>query len=109
MQSQALAEQIMGVYKTLELGEIDSLRELYSDSVVFEDPAHRVEGLENLLDYFKSMYANVNECEFDFETVVVRQRRVVIGKHVALVHDLEIERSVGLQLIEPCSLAAGEQ
>ena len=44
MGSQELASQIMSLYKTLGLGEIDSLRNVYSDNIVFEDPAHRIEG-----------------------------------------------------------------
>ena len=87
----------MNLYKTLGLGEIDSLRNVYSDNIVFEDPAHRIEGLENMLDYFKSMYANVNDCQFDFESVIVDQEHIVLTWTMHLSHP-KLNRGATIQV-----------
>ena len=34
-------------------------------NVVFEDPAHRIEGSDALLEYFVNLFENVEQCEFE--------------------------------------------
>ncbi|WP_087025002.1 nuclear transport factor 2 family protein [Thaumasiovibrio subtropicus] len=53
------------LYQRLDKDNIHLLKEVYDPDVVFVDPAHRIEGLAALEDYFESLYANLNYCEFD--------------------------------------------
>lgn len=86
MELHALAERIMDAYRSLDLDHIESLRSLYSDTIVFEDPAHRIEGIESVIGYFKAMYANVNSCTFDFESVIVEKNHIVLTWTMHLSH-----------------------
>ena len=76
----------MRIYERLEPKSIESLREVYSENVIFEDPAHRIEGLENMLSYFNSMYENVNECRFEFESVLIDEELVALAWTMHLRH-----------------------
>lgn len=86
MESHALAEQIMNTFRDLTLDRIDTLRATYSDDIVFEDPAHRIEGIDRVIAYFKTMYANVNECVFEFEAVIVEENHIVLTWTMHLSH-----------------------
>ena len=50
----------------LNKDNLHRLVELYSDDIHFTDPLHEVQGLGQLNDYFKELYANVSELRFDF-------------------------------------------
>ncbi len=42
------------------------LAQVYAPHLVFEDSFHRIEGLDNLQEYFQNVYSNVTFCEFEF-------------------------------------------
>jgi|MEHZ01.5.fsa_nt_MEHZ011334633.1_3 ketosteroid isomerase-like protein len=98
MDSQVLANQITDTYRNLGLGNIDSLREIYSEKIVFEDPAHRIEGLENMLQYFKAMYANVNDCRFEFDSVIVDQKHIVLTWVMHLSHP-KLKKGLPIEIV----------
>lgn len=56
--------QVADFYRSLSKHNLESVRDLYHPNVVFEDPAHRLEGNEALYDYFENLFANVDQCEF---------------------------------------------
>jgi limonene-1,2-epoxide hydrolase len=60
-------EKFVDLYGQLNKHNLHSLNELYHPDIVFEDPAHRIEGSEALLAYFEELYRNINECEFKIE------------------------------------------
>ncbi len=86
MESHAFAEQIMSTFRELALDRIDTLRAVYCDDIVFEDPAHRIEGIDHVIAYFRRLYANVNECSFDFEAVIVEENHIVLTWTMHLSH-----------------------
>jgi ketosteroid isomerase-like protein len=45
---------------------IDRLSEIYSENIVFIDPAHKITGLVSLKDYFARLYDGLDAIEFDF-------------------------------------------
>lgn len=47
------------------------LTELYSADVVFEDPLHRIEGLDTLTEYFNHLNSKVESVEFAFGQQIV--------------------------------------
>ncbi|MDF3868091.1 nuclear transport factor 2 family protein [Pseudomonas denitrificans (nom. rej.)] len=53
-------------FATLDAATLHRLDELYSQSVRFQDPLHRVDGLADLRRYFASLYANVQGLRYDF-------------------------------------------
>lgn len=53
-------------FTELKLEEVHALDEIYSDQVIFIDPIHRIEGIENLKSYFKKLNENLVEGSFRF-------------------------------------------
>ncbi|VXB57207.1 Transcriptional regulator [Pseudomonas sp. 8AS] len=53
-------------FASLDASNLDRLRELYSDDILFRDPLHEVHGLPAVRGYFGELYANVSGLRFDF-------------------------------------------
>jgi hypothetical protein len=54
------------------------LADLYSADVVFEDPLHRIEGLDALAAYFARLNAKVESAEFVFGAQVVGEAEAAV-------------------------------
>ncbi len=52
-------------YQRLGKNNLNELENIYHKQVIFQDPAHEINGIDNLLRYFSNLYENVNECTFD--------------------------------------------
>ena len=48
--------RFIGLYQQLDKQQLHRLPEVYAEQVVFTDPAHRIEGLVALGDYFAALY-----------------------------------------------------
>lgn len=59
------------LYRILDKDHLHLLPQCYGAEVVFEDPFHRVEGLEALRAYCGRLYANVISCGFTFHERIV--------------------------------------
>lgn len=59
-------EHFFNTYQRLNRDNLDLLGEIYSDDICFSDPAHSLNGLSALRDYFAQLYANVEHISFDF-------------------------------------------
>ncbi|CCN48234.1 conserved hypothetical protein [Vibrio nigripulchritudo MADA3029] len=57
-------EHVADFYRSLGKHNLGTVKELYHPNVVFEDPAHRLEGNGVLYAYFESLYQNVQQCNF---------------------------------------------
>lgn len=64
--SQTLTQEVVATFENLAPTNIQSLRQIYTDDVCFEDPAHAIQGLETLIGYFESLYKNLEGCQFKF-------------------------------------------
>lgn len=63
----SVMERFIRVYSELGKDNLASLESLYHTDVVFEDPAHKVEGWLALEEYFRRLFANVTHCAFTIE------------------------------------------
>lgn len=52
------------IYQTLDTDNVNDICNIYHTDIVFEDPIHKVEGLDNLLDYFNNLYQHLSLCQF---------------------------------------------
>lgn len=59
-------ERFLEIYNELNAENIEIIEQIYTDDIHFIDPAHEIRGLPKLRDYFKNLYANVNDIHFDF-------------------------------------------
>ncbi|WP_445158557.1 nuclear transport factor 2 family protein [Halomonas sp. E14] len=84
-------------FNKLDKNCTEILCELYTDDVIFQDPLHRIEGLESLEKYFKALYENVTGCRFEFHqqalqgeaafvswTMHLSHRRLASGRQISL-------------------------
>lgn len=60
------------VYEKLTTQNVVSLAEIYHPDVIFEDPAHRVEGWPALSEYFSRLFASVPDCRFEIHESVAQ-------------------------------------
>jgi hypothetical protein len=58
------------LFQALRHDNLGLLDEVYAESVVFQDPLHRVEGLAELKRYFARMYQGVESIGFEFGEVL---------------------------------------
>ena len=66
----ALLARFREAYQVLDRDHLHLLDEIYAPDVVFEDPLHRIAGLDALRDYFARMYQGVESIRFEFGAVL---------------------------------------
>lgn len=59
-------EQFCEVYRRLNRDNLELLSSIYDREIRFRDPAHTLNGLEQLQGYFAGLYCNAEEVSFVF-------------------------------------------
>jgi len=62
-------QNFISVYRELGVNNLTSLNQIYHPNIEFRDPLHLVHGLDDLLRYFDSLYANLAHCVFNIDNV----------------------------------------
>lgn len=60
-------ERFLATYQKLDRDNLDLLAGIYTETVHFSDPAHRLTGLPALRSYFAELYAGVEKIRFIFD------------------------------------------
>ena len=69
-----ILEDFKKLYHALDQSNIDSIDTVYASDILFTDPFHRVEGIDDLKNYFHDLYKNVDMIYFDFgESIYVNE------------------------------------
>lgn len=63
--AESLVSDLFNLYSSKGNFTLTQLQKIYANTVVFEDPLHKVEGIHALLDYLNEMYTRVDECRFE--------------------------------------------
>lgn len=71
-------DNFIDVYQRLSIDNLDLLKDIYHQNITFEDPLHKVEGFDNLHQYFKRLYENLSSCEFVIEQVILQDDNAAI-------------------------------
>lgn len=79
-------ETFKDTYNHLSRSSLSLLDALYDESVVFEDPLHRIQGLPALRTYFERLYADIHSCRFTFEAEVVQDDQAIMTWTMHLRH-----------------------
>lgn len=66
----AAVNAFMVAYCQLNKDNLSLLDAIYHPDIVFEDPAHKVIGIDALHHYFNTLYLNINYCHFDINQAV---------------------------------------
>lgn len=65
-----LVAQFQAMFQALRHDRLELLDAVYAESVVFQDPLHRIEGRADLKRYFARMYQGVESIGFEFGEVI---------------------------------------
>ena len=79
-------ERFLNTYQRLNRDNLDLLGGIYSDDIRFSDPAHSLNGLSALRDYFAELYANVEQIAFDFSSPWISNDQVFVQWVMRLRH-----------------------
>lgn len=60
-----LLSRFIALYQQLDRQQLHRLPDIYAEQVLFIDPAHRIEGLAALTDYFAALYQRLAYCRFE--------------------------------------------
>ena len=63
-------EKFLAMYKDLSSDNLHLLQNIYSSDIQFIDPAHEINGLGKLTEYFSTLYQNAISIDFNFKDVV---------------------------------------
>lgn len=58
-------DQFVTVYLQLHKDNLQEIRSIYCEDIVFVDALHEVHGLSAVEDYFAKLYRNLKSCQFD--------------------------------------------
>ncbi len=71
-------ERFISTYQKLDKNNLSRLSSVYSSNIIFTDPLHEISGLDSLMNYFKSLYQNVDAVTFVFGETIAEQDRATI-------------------------------
>ncbi|MEM9103432.1 MAG: nuclear transport factor 2 family protein [Pseudomonadota bacterium] len=78
MHPHELVSEFKQVYSQLNFDTLDLLKSVYDKKIIFEDPLHHIEGLEQLRSYFEHMYQRVEHIQFDYQNEVIEENKATI-------------------------------
>jgi len=74
-----LAQNVVATFENLDPTNIATLRQIYTEDVCFEDPAHGIQGLETLVSCFEALYQNLDSCQFKFHKKVASSEDIFLS------------------------------
>ncbi|ELM3717136.1 nuclear transport factor 2 family protein [Aeromonas hydrophila] len=78
--------RFVALYQQLSRDELHRLPEVYANEVVFTDPAHRIEGLAALTDYFAVLYQRLAYSRFVITSQQLQGRQAWLGWTMTFSH-----------------------
>ncbi|MFV3351214.1 nuclear transport factor 2 family protein [Aeromonas veronii] len=78
--------RFIGLYQQLDKQQLHRLPEVYAEQVVFTDPAHRIEGLAALGNYFAALYQRLAYCRFVITSQQQQGRQAWLGWTMTFSH-----------------------
>lgn len=78
--------RFVALYQQLDRQQLHRLSEVYADEVIFIDPAHRIEGLAALSDYFAALYQRLAYCRFVITCQQQQGRQAWLGWTMTFSH-----------------------
>jgi hypothetical protein len=81
-----LVARFQDVFQALRHDTLDLLDEVYAADIVFEDPLHKLEGLDALRDYFARLYQGVESVDFAYGEVIEAPGQAMLTWTMHMVH-----------------------
>lgn len=73
-------------YRQLSTDTLSQLPAVYASEIEFHDPAHQIQGLDNLRRYFNHMLANISHCQFEIERLNTTHNEAYIHWQMQFAH-----------------------
>lgn len=87
MPSATAVARFIDFYKAFDANSIGKLNEVYSENVEFQDPARRIEGLQQLQNYFSDLLTHVHGCHFEIGQIESTDALTVVQWKMHFIHD----------------------
>ena len=71
-------DNFVDIYQSLSTDNLANITKLYHQDISFQDPLHRINGLNNLVEYFDNLYQNVGECTFVINQILHERHQAAI-------------------------------
>lgn len=84
-----ILEKFKKYFSKIDLTNSSVLNEIYSDDIVFKDPIHEMQGIENLKEYFNKLNENLIEGSFLFTDESIVDNKAYLSWEM----DLKLKRS----------------
>ena len=84
--AQYIADRVKSAYQALGTDDLSSLESLYSEDVHFEDPAQALQGRKTLMNYFASMFKNLDSCSFKFHQTLISDTDIFMSWTMFISH-----------------------
>ncbi|MGL5304410.1 MAG: nuclear transport factor 2 family protein [Aeromonas sp.] len=78
--------RFIALYQQLNKQQLHRLPEIYAEHVIFIDPAHRIDGLAALHDYFSVMYQRLSSCQIKVMSQLQQGPQAWLSWEMVLVH-----------------------
>lgn len=100
MESKAV-EKFKAYFGQMNLADDKALDEIYADRVVFTDPIHSIQGLDNLKAYFKKLNSNLISGTFQFtdESIVGHSAYLQWEMHLSLNRPRKQVKASGISVL----------
>jgi hypothetical protein len=79
-------ETFLRMYQNLSADNLQTLKSVYRDDVRFIDPAHEINGIDNLTAYFSALYKNIDSLRFSFREPMVVENRGYVSWEMSFSH-----------------------
>ena len=70
--------QFKNNYQDLNKDTLHLIDEMYDSNIIFKDPLHHIQGVNQLKTYFEHMYENVNAIHFSFTDEFIKEEQAVL-------------------------------
>lgn len=64
-----IIEQFVSLYQSLNKSNLENIEKIYAPEITFIDPAHQLNGLSAVREYFAKLYENAHSVAFDISSV----------------------------------------
>lgn len=74
----SIIEKFKKYFSEIDFSKESVLREIYASDIVFIDPIHEIQGIENLILYFRKLNSNLVHGSFQFESEDICKNKVYL-------------------------------
>lgn len=74
-------------YQALNKDNLNLLEDIYSPNAIFIDPFRQVSSIDNIRDYFASLYRNVKSIDIEFHDESATKNTAYISWNMEIIHN----------------------